>query len=96
MASTAGVSPSRKSRGGNEGSETVEANAETRFYLYDSKLRAVHEVLRLLLPPSRIEYVSTFTTPPGLVGNMFRWTVLYNGNGIFELHEVSFEKVKIK
>ena len=75
-------------------SGTAKANAETRFYLWDSKLRAVHEILRVLLPPSRTEYVSTFTAPPDLVGNMFRWTVLYNGDGIFELHKVSFKKVK--
>ena len=75
-------------------SGTAEANAETRFYLYDSKLRAVNEVIRVLLPPSRTEYVTTFTAPPDLVGNMFRWAVLYNGNGTFELHEVTFKKVK--
>ena len=75
-------------------SGTAEANASTRFYLYDSKLRTVHEVIRVLLPPSQTEYVTTFTAPPDLVGNMFKWIILYNGNGIFELHEVSLKKVK--
>lgn len=75
-------------------SGTAEANASTRFYLYDSKLRTVHEVIRVLLPPSQTEYVTTFTAPPDLVGNMFRWIILYNGNGIFELHEVSLKKIK--
>ena len=77
-------------------SETAEANAATRFYLYDSKLRTVHEVIRVLLPPSQTEHVTTFTAPPDLVGNMFRWVILYNGNGTFELQEVSFKKVEEK
>ena len=72
---------------------TENANAETRFYVYSSTLDTAHRVLRAPLPASQTEHAVTFTPPPRLAGNLFRWTIIYDGTGVLELHEVSFVKV---
>ena len=72
---------------------TRSANAETRFLVYGSTLDVAHQVLRAPLPASRSEYAATITLPPRLAGNLFRWTIAYDGTGAFELRDVSFAKV---
>ena len=69
---------------------TASANAETRFFIYDSALSTLFEVLRAALPTAHTEFAATITPPPDLSGNVFRWTILYDGAGVFELHQVSF------
>lgn len=71
-----------------EGTES--ANAETRFYVSNSTLDDTRQVLRAPLPASQTEYAVTFTPPPQLAGNLFLWTIVYDGTGVFELREVSF------
>ncbi|MDE0026757.1 MAG: hypothetical protein OXP69_20285 [Spirochaetaceae bacterium] len=73
--------------------DTESANAETRFFVAGSTLVDAHQVLRAPLPASQTEYAATITPPPRLAGNLFVWTVAYDGTGVFELHEVSFVKV---
>ena len=59
--------------------EGVEAaNAETRFFIYNSTLSTLQEVLRAPLPASQKEFAATITPPPELSGNVFRWMILYS------------------
>ena len=75
-------------------SHGVEAsNAETRFYVYGSTWASMYEIFRVPLSVSETRFTTTFTPPPHLAGNLFRWTIHYTGAGVFELHEVSFLKV---
>ena len=67
-----------------------DANAETRFYIYNSTLTARHEVLRAALPATRTEFAASFTAPPELSGNLFRWLIVYDGAGVIDLRHVSF------
>ena len=66
------------------------ANAETRFFIYNSDLTARHEVLRAPLPASLTEFTASLTPPPGLSGNVFRWMIVYQGAGVIDLRHVSF------
>ena len=66
------------------------ANAETRFFIWDSTFGTLHELLRAPLPAARTEFAATVTPPPELAGNPFRWTIVYDGSGVFDLHSVSF------
>ena len=74
-----------------EGTDT--SNAETRFFIYDGTLAILHEVLRAPLPASQTEFAATITPPPELSGNLFRWEIVYDGSGVFELLQASFAKV---
>ncbi|MGR3913528.1 MAG: hypothetical protein OD918_03215 [Gammaproteobacteria bacterium] len=74
-------------------SGVAEANASTRFYLMPTP-RTSRTILRAPLPPSRNEYATFLTAPPGLAGNLFGWDVQYSGKGVFELHEVSLRKIE--
>ena len=69
------------------------SNAETRFYVYDSRWTHSYEFFRMPLSASETEFTVTFTPPPDLAGNSFRWTIHYTGVGVFELREVTFLKV---
>ena len=73
---------------------TATANAETRFFIYDSTLSTLYEVLRAALPAAHTEFTATITPPPELEGNPFRWTIDYDGTGVFDLQQVSFVKVE--
>ncbi len=73
--------------------DTEHANAETRFFISSSTLDHMYQVLGAPLPASQTVYAATITPPPRLAGNLFVWTVVYDGTGVFELHEVSFVKV---
>ena len=73
---------------------TATANAETRFFIYDSTLSTLYEVLSAALPAAHIEFAATITPPPELEGNPFRWTIDYDGTGVFDLQRVSFVKVE--
>ena len=66
------------------------ANAETRFFVYDSTLSTLFELLRAPLPAAQTEFAATVTPPPELAGNLFRWTIDYSGAGVLDLHGVSF------
>lgn len=71
------------------------ANAETTFSILDGTLRNLHQLVRAPLPLGQAEFVHDFETPPELAGNIFEWEILYDGRGVFELHEVSFQKVDL-
>ena len=71
---------------------TGSANAETRFFIYDSTLSTLYEVLRAALPAAHTEFAATITPPAELEGNSFRWTIHYDGTGVFDLQRVSFLK----
>ena len=75
----------RAERGGN-------GQRGDRFYLYDSTLSTLYEVLRAALPAEHTEFAVTITPPPELAGNLFRWRIDYAGAGVFELQQVSFVK----
>lgn len=72
---------------------TNTANAETRFLIYNRTFQDVTQVLRARLPPSEAEFTATFTPPPELAGNVFRWMIRYNGTGVFDLERVSLTRV---
>ena len=69
----------------------AEANAATQFHLRSRSGRRV--LLRAALPPFQREYSTIIAAPPGLAGNLFGWTVNYSGKGVFELHEVSLQRI---
>ena len=72
---------------------TASANADTRFFIYDSTLSTLYEVLRAPLPAADTEFAATITPPPELSGNPFRWSIDYDGAGVFDLQQVSFARL---
>ncbi len=72
---------------------TDAANASTHFLVYDRTFGTLEPILRARLPASETEFTAIVTPPPELAGNPFRWVILYDGTGVFDLQRVSFAEV---
>ncbi len=74
--------------------ETQKTNAETAFAIYSSSLGGSEQLLRMPLSPAQTTFSAIIEAPPELAGNLFRWGILYNGEGVFELRDIVFEKLE--